>query len=230
MKKLSLLVAVLAAQGCASPVIRIEPVPATETISRLCIKENPKTYMEDFLPEVRAQLMKADVVIPSLDAGDEVRFRAINRPHPQISFDQMVNGLMEFRREYKGQYWLEVFLLEGYTAIQAEVEKYVREELLPKMKAEFDGASIEIETGAAAPALEASEETAITQLVRALTEDRATRKVAYGTEAGLFQGIGIPTVVCGPGHIEQAHKPNEYVALDQLAACETFLRRMGQSL
>ncbi len=114
--------------------------------------------------------------------------------------------------------------------IQAEVEEYVREELLPKMKAEFDGASIEIETGAAAPALEASEEAAITQLVRALTEDRATRKVAYGTEAGLFQGIGIPTVVCGPGHIEQAHKPNEYVALDQLAACETFLRRMGQSL
>ena len=68
------------------------------------------------------------------------------------------------------------------------------------------------------------------KLVRALTEDRATRKVAYGTEAGLFQGIGIPTVVCGPGHIEQAHKPNEYVALDQLAACDTFLRRLGQSL
>ncbi|WP_054424700.1 acetylornithine deacetylase, partial [Achromobacter kerstersii] len=74
--------------------------------------------------------------------------------------------------------------------IQAEVEKYVRDELLPRMKSEFDGASIEIETGAAAPALEASEEAAITQLVRALTEDRTTRKVAYGTEAGLFQGIG----------------------------------------
>ena len=96
--------------------------------------------------------------------------------------------------------------------IQAEVERYVREELLPRMQAEFDGARIEIETGAAAPALEASEQAAITQLVRALTEDRVTRKVAYGTEAGLFQGIGIPTVVCGPGHIEQAHKPNEYVA------------------
>ena len=113
--------------------------------------------------------------------------------------------------------------------IQAEVERYVREELLPRMQAEFDGARIEIETGAAAPALEASEQAAITQLVRALTEDRVTRKVAYGTEAGLFQGIGIPTVVCGPGHIEQAHKPNEYVALDQLASCETFLRRLGQS-
>lgn len=114
--------------------------------------------------------------------------------------------------------------------IQAEVERYVRDELLPRMQAEFDGARIEIESGAAAPGLEASEEAAITQLVRALTQDRATRKVAYGTEAGLFQNLGIPTVVCGPGHIEQAHKPDEYVALDQLAACDRFLRRLGQSL
>jgi len=114
--------------------------------------------------------------------------------------------------------------------IQTEVERYVRDELLPRMQAEFAGARIEIETGAAAPGLEASEEAAITQLVRALTQDRATRKVAYGTEAGLFQNLGIPTVVCGPGHIEQAHKPDEYVALDQLAACDRFLRRLGESL
>ena len=91
--------------------------------------------------------------------------------------------------------------------IQAEVERYVREELLPRMQAEFDGARIEIETGAAAPALEASEQAAITQLVRALTEDRVTRKVAYGTEAGLFQGIGIPTVVCGPGPSNRPTSP-----------------------
>ncbi|AWQ06579.1 acetylornithine deacetylase [Bordetella bronchiseptica] len=115
-------------------------------------------------------------------------------------------------------------------AIQAEVERYVRDELLPRMRAEYTQARIDIETGAAAPGLEASEQAAITQLVRSLTADRVTRKVAYGTEAGLFQGIGIPTVVCGPGHIEQAHKPDEYVALDQLAACEAFLRRLGQSL
>lgn len=114
--------------------------------------------------------------------------------------------------------------------IQADVERYVRDELLPRMKAEFDGARIDIEVGASAPALEASEQAAITELVRGLTQDRGTRKVAYGTEAGLFQDVGIPTVVCGPGHIEQAHKPDEFVALDQLAACDRFLRRLGQSL
>jgi len=84
--------------------------------------------------------------------------------------------------------------------------------------------------GASAPALEASEQAAITQLVRALTNDQDTRKVAYGTEGGLFQNAGMPTVVCGPGHIEQAHKPDEFVAIDQLVACDNFLRKLGQSL
>ncbi len=56
------------------------------------------------------------------------------------------------------------------------------------------------------------------------------RKVAYGTEAGLFQSVGIPAVVCGPGDIQQAHKPNEFIELSQLDGCERFLRRLGQSL
>lgn len=115
-------------------------------------------------------------------------------------------------------------------AIQGEVLRYVEESLLPRMRAEYDDARIEIEAGGAAPGLDAAEAAAITQLVRRLTGDQETRKVAYGTEAGLFQAAGIPTVVCGPGHIEQAHKPNEYVSLDQLTQCETFLRRLAQAL
>jgi acetylornithine deacetylase len=114
--------------------------------------------------------------------------------------------------------------------IQREVQRYVDDVLLPRMRTEFPEARIDIQAGAAAPGLEASEQAAITQLVRALTRDTATRKVAYGTEAGLFQGIGIPTVVCGPGHIAQAHKPDEFVAMDQLDACAVFLRRVGQSI
>ena len=72
---------------------------------------------------VRAGLMNADLVIPSLDAGGESMFRAVNRPHDDISFDRMLEGLIEFRREFRGQYWLEVFLLAGHNAITAEVEK-----------------------------------------------------------------------------------------------------------
>ena len=122
--------------------------------------------------------------------------------------------------------------LPGMTAesIQAKVESYVRDELLPRMRREFADARIDIETGPYAPPLEASEQAAITALVRSLTADTTKRKVAYGTEAGLFQNIGIPTVVCGPGNIEQAHKPNELVEISQLDACERFLRKLGQSL
>ena len=61
-------------------------------------------------------------------------------------------------------------------------------------------------------------------LAQRLAATDATTLVAFGTEAGLFQNAGIPTVVCGPGHIAQAHQADEYVSLAQLAACERFLR------
>ena len=76
--------------------------------------------------EVRSQLRNADLVIPSLDAGDETMFRAVNRPHEGISFERMLNGLIEFRREFQGQYWLEVMFLAGHNAIRAEARKLAR--------------------------------------------------------------------------------------------------------
>jgi acetylornithine deacetylase len=114
--------------------------------------------------------------------------------------------------------------------IQSRIESYVQAELLPRMRAEYEGARIDIVAGASAPGLEASEQAAITALVRELSRDQEKRKVAYATEAGLFQGMGIATVVCGPGHIKHAHSPDEFVALDQLAQCEKFLRQLGLSL
>jgi wyosine [tRNA(Phe)-imidazoG37] synthetase (radical SAM superfamily) len=61
------------------------------------------------------ELALADVVIPSLDAGDEATFQFVNRPHQSISFERMLAGLMRFRRQFRQQLWLEVFLLHGYT-------------------------------------------------------------------------------------------------------------------
>ena len=115
-------------------------------------------------------------------------------------------------------------------AIRARVERYVRETIEPAMQREHPDARIELEEIAAAPSLDASEQAAITQLVRVLTEDNDKRKVAYGTEAGLFQRAGIPSVLCGPGNIEQAHKANEYVELAQLEACDRFLAKVARSL
>jgi len=76
-----------------------------------------------YLPEVQASLMRADLVIPSLDAGDEQLFHYVNRPHADIFFDKMVNGLIEFTHNFPGQVWLEVLLLGGVTGISSEVEK-----------------------------------------------------------------------------------------------------------
>ena len=73
--------------------------------------------------EVRSQLMDAHLVVPSLDAGHSSLFQAVNRPHESISFDRMLEGLIAFREEYYGEYWLEVFLLAGHTAMDSEISK-----------------------------------------------------------------------------------------------------------
>jgi wyosine [tRNA(Phe)-imidazoG37] synthetase (radical SAM superfamily) len=75
--------------------------------------------------EVRRQLAGADLVIPSLDAGDSDMFQAVNRPHNNISFERMLEGLIAFRGEFTGDYWLEVFLLAGHTAVDSEIGKIV---------------------------------------------------------------------------------------------------------
>ena len=64
-----------------------------------------------------------ELVIPSLDAGSDTFFQYVNRPHPEITFDQMVQGLIDFRKEYQGKYWLEVFLLGGVTSTDQEIQK-----------------------------------------------------------------------------------------------------------
>ena len=114
--------------------------------------------------------------------------------------------------------------------IIARIESYARDTLLPAMRLEHPDAAIEFRKLASAPGLDTAEQAAITALVRSLTHDTQKRKVAYGTEAGLFAQAGIPTIVCGPGHIEHAHRANEFVSLEQLASCERFLSGLVASL
>lgn len=74
--------------------------------------------------------------------------------------------------------------------------------------------------------LAAAETDAIVQWAKKLSRNTEVGKVSYGTEAGLFQKMGVPAVICGPGDIAQAHRPNEFVALEQLAQCERFMDRI----
>jgi wyosine [tRNA(Phe)-imidazoG37] synthetase (radical SAM superfamily) len=66
-----------------------------------------------YRPEVREELLPADAVLPTLDAGNSRLYRKINRPHPEVSFERLVEGLSAFRREYHGQLWVEVMLVRG---------------------------------------------------------------------------------------------------------------------
>jgi wyosine [tRNA(Phe)-imidazoG37] synthetase (radical SAM superfamily) len=73
--------------------------------------------------DVRADCARADVVLPSLDAGDEQTFQKINRPHPDLSSQKLIDGLSAFRDEFSGRLWLEVFLIEGFNTDKAQIEK-----------------------------------------------------------------------------------------------------------
>ena len=79
----------------------------------------------------------------------------------------------------------------------------------------------------AIPALDAREDDDVVTFVKSIAERNDHGKVAFGTEAGLFQKhAGIPTVICGPGSITQAHRPDEFITMEQIGLCETFMRRL----
>ncbi|MCK4727899.1 MAG: hypothetical protein KAT27_03165, partial [Desulfobacterales bacterium] len=74
--------------------------------------------------EVRESIMEADVLLPSLDAHDQEGFETINRPHSEIKFETMVEGLIDFRKEYSGEIWLEVFILDGINSTETDAMQF----------------------------------------------------------------------------------------------------------
>ncbi len=106
----------------------------------------------------------------------------------------------------------------------AEFKSYVAQTLEPEMQAVFKDAGFDIQLMSQIPALNNRAETEVVALAQALSGNTEIGKVSYGTEGSQFQAAGIPTVICGPGSIEQAHKPNEFVTLEQIAQSEAFMR------
>lgn len=112
-------------------------------------------------------------------------------------------------------------------ALVAEVKAHAEERMLPAMRTVAPGAEIRFEQTTELPPVDIAADHPLTTLTKALAGKNGHRKVAYGTEGGLFRRDGgIPAIVCGPGDIAQAHKPDEFVELSQLAACESFLERL----
>jgi acetylornithine deacetylase len=98
--------------------------------------------------------------------------------------------------------------------------------LEPAMKRIAEDVGIETKTANIVPGLAPEDGSEAETLALNLAQANGTHAVSYCTEAGLFQQIGIPSVVCGPGSIEQAHKPDEYLDVSQLEACDRFVERV----
>ena len=110
------------------------------------------------------------------------------------------------------------------TPIQAKVA-----ELSAQMQARSADTGIELLQEESVPAMTDSDSAELQVLIAALTGDDTRHKVAYATEGGQFTNSGIPTIICGPGSIEQAHKADEYVALSEIERCDEFLQKLLNS-
>jgi len=111
-----------------------------------------------------------------------------------------------------------------------EVRDYAHTELLPYMRGVAPESNIKFDLKLSYPGLNTEEQAEIADLAARLAPQSAFGKVAFGTEAGLFQQAGIPSVICGPGDIQQAHRPNEFISLEQVAKCETFIDKLIEQM
>ncbi|MGH1353459.1 MAG: acetylornithine deacetylase [Thalassovita sp.] len=114
--------------------------------------------------------------------------------------------------------------------VKDRLNAYCQEVLLPAMRAVHPEASIETEVIGEVASLIPMEQNAARDLMAELTGSNRAETVPFGTEAGIFQALGMDVVVCGPGSIEQAHKADEYLSIDQLQQCLTLLRKLGDKL
>jgi len=110
------------------------------------------------------------------------------------------------------------------------MDEYTKNILLPKMKKVYPKADIKKEIIGEIIGFNKEENSEAVNLICNLTGDNSRDTVSFGTEAGLFQELGISTVVCGPGSIEQAHKIDEYVSFDQIKLCLKMLIDLKEKL
>jgi acetylornithine deacetylase len=182
---------------------------------------------------VNAIEMAARVVARLRDMGEdfehnEPRFEGFDVPFSTTSVGQFHGGIADnvVPREAEFRYEFRDLPTANAAQMQADIVAYARS-LEPRMKAVAPAAGFDFSTICEIPSFLGSKDDAITRLAQQLAGEQRTTLVAFGTEAGLFKNAGISTVVCGPGSIQQAHQPDEYVSLAQLARCEAFMHGLA---
>lgn len=184
---------------------------------------------------VNAIEMAARVVGRLRDMGEdfeknEPRFEGFDVPFSTTSVGQFHGGIADnvVPRDAEFRYEFRDLPTANAAQMQADVVAYARS-LEPRMKAVAPAAGFDFSTICEIPSFLGSKDDAVTRLAQQLAGEQRTTLVAFGTEAGLFKNAGISTVVCGPGSIQQAHQPDEYVSLAQLARCETFMQGLART-
>lgn len=182
---------------------------------------------------VNAIEMAARVIGKLRDMADgfereEPRYAGFDVPFSTASVGQFHGGIADnvVPRDAEFRYEFRDLPTADAQAMQAQVVAHARS-LEPAMKKVAPDTGFSFETICEIPSFLGSEQDPVTRLAQRLAGEQRTTQVAFGTEAGLFKRAGIPTVVCGPGSIVQAHQPDEYVSLEQLARCGDFMRGLA---
>ena len=173
-----------------------------------------------------------------LEIGEELRGRAPARsrfdpPWSTIQVGRIAGGIA--RNIIAGtcsvEWELRPVNAEDFRFAKEHIGAYVEKELLPRMRNVWTEADIVTEIVGEVTGLQPMDQCEAEALVRTLTGDRMPALcVSFGTEAGLFQQYGVSTVLCGPGSIDQAHKPDEFVDIDQLDACLAMIGKLEERL
>lgn len=158
----------------------------------------------------------------------EPRYEGFDVPFSTASVGQFHGGIADnvVPRDAEFRYEFRDLPTADAKRMQAEVLAYAAS-IEPAMKKVAPDAGFRFETICEIPSFLGAATDPVTLLAQRLAGEERTTLVAFGTEAGLFKNAGIPTVVCGPGSIEQAHQPDEFVSLEQLARCELFMERLA---
>lgn len=161
---------------------------------------------------------------------NEPRYEGFDVPFSTASVGQFHGGIADnvVPRDAEFRYEFRDLPTADAKRMQADVVAYAGS-IEPAMKKVAPDAGFSFETICEIPSFLGAADNPITKLAQRLAGEERTTLVAFGTEAGLFKNAGIPTVVCGPGSIEQAHQPDEFVSLEQLARCELFMERLAST-
>jgi acetylornithine deacetylase len=153
-------------------------------------------------------------------------------PHTGLHVGRIHGGTAQNITAKECEFLLEIRTLPGVdtAGILARVREHCENTLLPPIKAISGECGIEFESLLDTPGLDERGNRHLAQAVMPLCGCLTPRRVSFGTEGGILQGAGIPTVVCGPGDIFVAHQPDEYVEVTQLAACNRFLASLTRKL